>query len=461
MKKLSYCLFAIVAIIFIGSQCAQPTKIESPTVTTPLTKCFCADTSSCGQLCAVLPYEPDMSDSKLFPNGYQATLDSVHQPPFDQFSWQTFVALNWPASKDGKPLPCKITDSLESKRVWEYYPDSDVIFGDTTGCTTCNSSCEDLFVRISKGKFTINPDGEFTEADGHALIDKNLNFVVYNVQVNPAEAGYIDSLKAQLPNLSTVNFPTGAMELKTAWRILDINKGDDTSRYYSRSATIYVPAENSETGQALCISATIGLVGFHIAYKVPSENHLDPWIWITFEQVDNVPTSIDEAQMARQQPSRYSFYNPLCVNCPINTPPGGTDDGKFKWAAKPPYAIKHANIAPKGEGEGVDTFGTQVVRDFPIYYTTQLMNREWQQKLAGTPFQYYQLVGTQWGTTPDGPPFNKITFVPTLLANTTQETYFQTQPIASCGACHGFANLIIGKDTLNADHSFLLGHLNE
>ncbi|MBK8565868.1 MAG: hypothetical protein IPN76_21625 [Saprospiraceae bacterium] len=460
MKRLTYLVLAAFAATLFCFSCNKPKVITESGNPSQLTKCFCTDSTRCGQLCSMLPFEPDLTDSKLFPNGYQATLDSVHQPPFDQFSWQAFVALNWPAGQDGKPLTCKITDSLDNKRVWEYYPDSDVVFGDTTGCATCNTNCEDLFVRVSKGKFTVNPDGSFTEADGHALIDKNLNFVVYDIKVNAAEATYINQLKAALPNVSEVNFPTGAIELKTAWRILDTSKGDDPSRYYSRNATIYVPAGNSKSGQALCIPATIGLVGFHIAFKVPNENHLDPWIWATFEQVDNVPSSIDDAQMARQRPSRYSFYNPYCINCPINTAPAG-DNGKFMWAPTPPYAIDHAYQVPKGEGEGTLLFGTQVVRDFPIYYTTQLMNSEWQSKLAGTPFEYYQLVGTQWGTTPDGPPFDSITFVPHLLANTTQETYFQTQPIASCGACHGFANLIIGKDTLNADHSFLLGNLNK
>ncbi len=109
----------------------------------------------------------------------------------------------------------------------------------------------------------------------------------------------------------------------------------------------------------------------------------------------------------------------------------------------------------------MDRFGTQAVREFPIYYTTQLVNKEWQAKLKNTVWANYQLVGTQWGTTPDGPPFDVVNFVPVQLANTTLETFVQLSPMGSCGKCHGFATLVIGKDTLDADHSFLIGNLGQ
>src|SRR5437879_4878712 len=56
------------------------------------------------KLCAHLPHD---ILTKLSP-GY-SQLAATQQRPFDNFSWQSFVALNWPADKDGHPLKDSIT----------------------------------------------------------------------------------------------------------------------------------------------------------------------------------------------------------------------------------------------------------------------------------------------------------------------------------------------------------------
>ena len=43
---------------------------------------------------------------------------------------------------------------------------------------------------------------------------------------------------------SEIKFPVGSMELKASWRILDPKK-DDTSRYYTSKAIVYIPASDS------------------------------------------------------------------------------------------------------------------------------------------------------------------------------------------------------------------------
>src|SRR4029078_3248393 len=43
------------------------------------------------------------------------------QRPFDNFSWQLFLALNWPADAQGNPLPGAIADHPEEPRVWMSY----------------------------------------------------------------------------------------------------------------------------------------------------------------------------------------------------------------------------------------------------------------------------------------------------------------------------------------------------
>src|ERR1700738_1493664 len=53
-------------------------------------------------------------------------------------------------------------------------------------------------------------------------------------------------------------------------------------RYYTRMARIMDPV----TGE--CSDMRVGLVGLHIVQKTPTRPQ---WIWSTFEQVDNVPSS--------------------------------------------------------------------------------------------------------------------------------------------------------------------------
>src|SRR5687768_7221581 len=46
------------------------------------------------------------------------------QPDFDVYSWNTFIALNWPPGKDGKGGPNKmIGKNGDNDTVWENYRD--------------------------------------------------------------------------------------------------------------------------------------------------------------------------------------------------------------------------------------------------------------------------------------------------------------------------------------------------
>src|SRR5512143_1938455 len=53
------------------------------------------------QLCSFLPHTVIDADLQLA--GY-SQLAAPQQRPFDIFSWESFVALNWPANADGTPL---------------------------------------------------------------------------------------------------------------------------------------------------------------------------------------------------------------------------------------------------------------------------------------------------------------------------------------------------------------------
>ena len=59
-----------------------------------------------------VPHEVDI----FLNNGYQG-LTPKTQPCFDVFSWQSFVALNWPANSDGSPGKGSFTDDPQAMRV--------------------------------------------------------------------------------------------------------------------------------------------------------------------------------------------------------------------------------------------------------------------------------------------------------------------------------------------------------
>jgi mono/diheme cytochrome c family protein len=235
------------------------------------------------------------------------------------------------------------------------------------------------------------------------------------------------------------------MEIKASWRILDPAKGDDTSRYYCRNALIYIDSNHTVNKKALYLRAKVGLVGMHIIRKTAKFGSM--MIWSTFEHVDNTPDSPQEAQMNPKK--KWSYYNPLCLNCLPNDTPAFQkgDDKRYRWDSTPPYGKRYAVRAPSQPALGL--FGTQAVRTYPVYTYTALMSNAWQAKLKGTVWANYKLVGSQWQSGETIPAPN----APALLANTTLETFIQ--PTASCITCHGDAKLISGKDTVRTDLSFV------
>lgn len=465
-----------VGLIYQPSIAADaPKPIPAPT---PI---FCAS-GNAGQLCSTLPN--DISLPKDFPgNGYKGLIPTG-QPPFDNFSWQAFVALNWPAGAGGKPLSNSITDKSTqgAPRVWSAYSTPDQVFGGGTAACS-NSKGLPVFAMTSKIKKAAGKSiGEFLEPfTDMPLIDRNLNFVVYDVRLNPLEQSYIvgNGLQTKAGQQAfaaakkTVGFPqgyykdpatrsggsVGAIELKTAWRIVD---GDPKAqqRYYTIDGMIAVDAEHSDTGKAMCIPAKLGLVGMHIMERTTTDG--TAWIWGTFEHVDNAPIASNALPPTQTQlpanpdkwicqapavkDDRYAFYNPACTTCTSNQGPAKQKGQKnYTWAGKPPYAAKYANGGK---------YGTQVVRCWDIYGTTAQLNAAWQQKLAGSVWANYMLVSTQWQAPSETfPPVTPN--IPTYLSNTTMETYLQVNKVGSCIGCHGFAQTTAKQ---NANFSFLLGH---
>lgn len=483
-------LAAVVASLACLSACSDDDSSPpsaTPTPTPPLGSSAEGKIQICAQapidqICSFLPHNVI---APQFNNGY-SQLGAKEQRPFDNFSWQSFVALNWPATPDGTPIGNDIGAHPEAPRVWRSYPtalevyDVDELGGPSHRPSVCDGLGDDLpiFQAIAKSDHLEHAPAEILQATQQPLIDRNLNYVLYDVRMNSVEEAYLEGsnlntaagqAEFQMAG-GTVSFPqgfyaddstasggsVGAIEVKSAWRILDENV-DRTDRFYTMRARIYVSDSASESGEGFCFPATLGLVGMHIIQRTsgPQNFGLD-WIWSTFEHVDNAPladepgdptsfTAIDTQCAPPPTVTRdYSFYDRQCPSdtCVVNAGPTPQPTVGYLWDTTPPYAKSFATE---------QTYGTQVVRCWKIYDETQEMNGVYRSRLKGTVWENYRLVNTQWqGGIED--PVNENGNIPRFLGNAVLETYIQGD--SSCLQCHSFATTTAGQD---ANFSFLMG----
>ncbi len=335
-------------------------------------------------------------------------LSAGNQAAADEFSWQSLVALNWPAlpGQRGEPDPSRKIGE-PGMTVWESYKTVEETFlpgaADPGAWSVENLKLASIkrLSSTSKVKSAIfkhvasldsfSPEG-IDQAVGGSLTDQNGNLTYYERALNEMSYDYVRTNKlydaSVLAGASTIQYPDWSMTLKAAWKILKEGK-DDPAKFLSRQADIDGKTE------------LVGLVGFHIVTKTPSSPQ---WIWSTFEHRDNAPS------FSSDRSGSYSYYDP---NCPVSQcPPNTSTEKDGKPTGKP----------------------TQVIRQTEIYESARNANATWQKELKGTVWENYELVGTQWPTSPKNPGIPTGRPQPTILANTTMETYIQHT--SSCIQCH-------------------------
>jgi hypothetical protein len=395
-----------------------------------------------------------------------ATPDQA-RPFFDYFSWESFIALNWPniAGQNGVPnQPGNAALFQQTPNgavlVWTTYKESFALFGqganrppawnvNTLPVNPCQGgkAGSPLLVMAAKGGelITSPPNQAFSVP----LIDQNNNYVYFDILFNqdqynftrgadgnPASWLYlVKNLAAKEPltmPARSANYPAagstqGAIMLKTAWRrMTSKDAGCTTStpgvscRYYVTQAQVY-----DSTSKA-CSVIPMGLIGMHVVQKLKD---FPEWIWSTFEQVDNV-------QPGPGAPAG----TPISLNNGTNSPQtiGG-------WANRPSAAVPP--LLPSSQRTPV-----QVTRYNPIPSSTAALNVTFQKALSGTVWSNYQLIFTQWPSQPQSfktfenqgvyPKDSGAAFPANGVTNVTAETYFQSPGDAvgaggnSCMSCH-------------------------
>ncbi|MGD1880288.1 MAG: hypothetical protein ACFB13_22645 [Kiloniellaceae bacterium] len=477
-------------LFLVSGTAASCVVAQTPATDDYIQNALCVDGTT--KLCSTLPSDlPNLTVNAGYTPNTNAIApgDTLGQINFDYFAWQMFVALNWPA--DGSA----ITTDLAAPRVWESYKTPEEVYPPAAPVAQACPNAAGRLMLFRSSKFKVSSFIEpFTS---YPLIDSAGNFVLYDVRLNDAEAGYIAkyslSTKAGQEAFGKPwDLPPGhdgtpgAIEIKTAWRIFskDVQGAADAAGYFTLPATVIVPADHSETGQALCLEVTAGLVGMHIMQKITNPPEFsDFWVWGTFEHVRNAPTAAmaTVSQMNKDSTASeldpvtscptpattgdWSFFNAACTKggaaCTPNDPPPAPATGKdYLWKAAPPYAGTYLT-----DGK----YGTQATRCWAIYETAKTVTRQFQTALGGSVWANYELVGTQWAQAAivEYPSPLKPFPAPVYLTNTTLETYLQIDPVidptthlpnqnasGSCITCHALATDAAGNDS---NFSFLAG----
>jgi len=396
---------------------------------------------------------------------------------FDDFSWRSFVALIWPAAKGQRGVPdttqtnFPVTGPLvfeTYKADWESFPPPSApnpppapapwadFAGTTNPCgPSVNVGWGDVVLASNTkfgnlglagfGNFFVGP----VISSGFAHSAAQQHYLRFQASYNKTEYDQILNnqwyLQANLGNLTfcsngaTINGQKcpdeDSFDLKSSWMDMDGVPANLQSRYYTKKAWVFDNVSNS------CTQRTMGLVGLHIVAKTPSRPQ---WIWSTFEQIDNVPvvtgatpTSNTAFNLNNGNGTPMPAQDPYCV-------PGQPGNPNGCPGNPPPPAAMPADAA--------QTTPFNVTRVMPIGIatgTTPATNANYQALLAkaapDSPWQYYQLVMTQWpvpGNAPQNPGFPKFSFPglkPTSsFANVTMETFDQTSITFGCMNCHNF-----------------------
>lgn len=371
----------------------------------------------------------------------------------DRFSWESFVAINWPS--DGSPIGGRPDDTA----VWQFWKaDTDILVPDGQvpipfkQPSPVPASCSQVTPKPPAGTRVLTHDtkmgrlGDFLTPGDGPLIDQNGEYARFEILVN--EPMYEFIRKNKLYSVAgqkaynaggSVEFPAGvkggpagAIMLKIAWKIL--GDGDDASRFHTAKAYLYNPAASPP-----CEVADVGMVGLHISQKTVNAPQ---WVWSTFEHVDNAPL--------------------------VGTTGGGGpysfNDGDVSHS-KTDCNGKTCNVPPPGRWNPIsgDRKPVEVARLTDFTTTAKAQNTAYEAAFkAANPasvFANYRLVGTQFPSDITSKSDAAGVPLPVFLANTTMETYLQgTVPVvsSSCGGCHASANM---SDTRLSDFTFILARV--
>lgn len=392
------------------------------------------------------------------------------QQNFDEMSWQTFIALNWPALDNGDPNTGTPIGQQDGATVWESWKESYQIFlakGQTpnpwNAPATIPKACEGLgsgrllqqmgkvpdvldeFIQPFQSGPLVDQSGVYTRNEivvNQPMFNDIVNNGLYSIQGQQAffAADPKNTVAFSCGNNDTSQ--VGSLMVKASWKVLDSN--DQREKFHTVDALVYTPGNSDPSKGPVvpesCKAEPVGLVGLHIVHKTSSAPQ---WVWSTFEHVDNVP---EQSTPVAERKGPYLFYN-ANSQAEINQPP------------------------PRPWNPAIKATPSQIVRETSLTPATRTLNSTYQTLLRTvnpkSVWANYELISTQWPTLTPQPPcqISKTEPLgrpaPSFLANATLETYIQgtvPQASSSCIACHGNAATHVTESprTSFADFTYLL-----
>ncbi|MBC3906547.1 hypothetical protein [Undibacterium umbellatum] len=380
---------------------------------------------------------------------------------FQQYMWQAMLYLVQPVATGSKVLQFKtfmpsygiFVDPGKTPTAWGKVPKPTYCKGPSTLKQSLKQNYVFSNLTLQAGV-------------GQPLIDKSLNRVFYGVSVNKPSYDFITGCglyQAQcsltlapdlvdppgykvvdIPGLyPDLEFPTGAMQLKTAWKILTPDEMAGKT-FYSTKGSVKSPDKN-------CMeNVDLGLVGMHIVSKTPTQPE---FIWGTFEHRNNAPyCSTTDAKPPLG--GNWTFYNPNCTGG--NCTPNHYAEGKatqvctmHPWGdptiGTMPNNLNCSSTPPPGYICDPDT------QKFVIQPSTanlQALDISVQKMLAALPagdanklWANYSLVGNVWTARGTLPPSMQVQVGSLSGSNNSMETYVQNgvsniQNPYNCFSCH-------------------------
>lgn len=258
-------------------------------------------------------------------------MEDAPEPYFYNYSWRSFIALNWPAlagpANRGLPDRRRAFGDADGPRVWMTWKSRYEIFqpdgrlpspwASYAGQNPCGEVplVNDVVTTLS----SFSAFSDFNQARaldnlGNPLVAQNRTYVRYDVRVNEPEfdsiVGHKWYLASHLPASPSkpVVYNIGSTSVKAAWRIVTESDMTNRGRYYVAPAWVF------DIKSRKCIIQDVALVGFHIVAKTRERPQ---WIWFTFEHIDNVPLSFD----GTTPPGGFSFNNGKATTLHPKEPP--------------------------------------------------------------------------------------------------------------------------------------------
>jgi len=221
---------------------------------------------------------PPIVLSPVIPGDVNVTATTVSidtfQPDFDVYSWNTFIALNWPPGPDGNADPSqKIGQNGDNDTVWEHYRDVSDIFLPGGARPTWNGAvpippaCRSLkkgnlevVTMIGKNLLTPTVLSAMSQPfNTGPIIDQKGVYTRFQIVVNKTMFDYIlsnslYSKAGQKAFTPPVNFTSGSIDnngktlvegaimVKTAWRVI---APADKARFHSEDVLVYSPASRN------------------------------------------------------------------------------------------------------------------------------------------------------------------------------------------------------------------------